>query len=45
MSEGFHTPWILFIGILAAYLAISLMIGGKKAYFEPDPDIKDEESH
>lgn len=31
----FNTPVLLFIGILAAYIGLCLMIGGKKTYFDP----------
>jgi hypothetical protein len=30
-----HTPWELFLGIIALYVVVSLVIGGKKAYFDP----------
>jgi hypothetical protein len=33
MENG--TPWWLFLGIVASYVVLSLVIGGKKAYFEP----------
>jgi hypothetical protein len=39
---GYQTPWWLFLGILAVYIALSLFIGGKKAYFEPYLEPKEE---
>lgn len=33
--HDFQTSWPLFLGIILAYLALSLVIGGKKVYFEP----------
>ncbi|HEY9775168.1 MAG TPA: hypothetical protein V6C81_15490 [Planktothrix sp.] len=38
MDQGFVTTWPLFLAILAGYIGISLVIGGKKAYFEPFDD-------
>jgi hypothetical protein len=32
---GYETTWPVFLAILAAYICISLVIGGKKTYFEP----------
>jgi hypothetical protein len=29
------TTWPIFLAIVAAYVVLSLMIGAKKAYFEP----------
>lgn len=34
--HGFHTPWPLFLAIIAGYMVLSLFVlGGKKLYFEP----------
>lgn len=33
--HDFQTSWPLFLGILTAYLLLSLAIGGKSVYFEP----------
>jgi hypothetical protein len=35
---GYETTWPVLLAIIAAYVAISLVIGGKKAYFEPHQD-------
>ena len=32
--HDFQTPWPLFLGILAAYLLLSLAIGAKSVYFD-----------
>jgi hypothetical protein len=32
---GYETTWPVLLAIIALYVAISLAIGGKKAYFEP----------
>jgi hypothetical protein len=35
---GYETTWPVFLAIVAAYVCISLVIGGKKTYFEPHED-------
>jgi hypothetical protein len=35
MDPGYVTTWPLFLAILVGYIGISLVIGGRKAYFEP----------
>jgi hypothetical protein len=35
MQPGYETTWPLFLGIIAVYVVVSLLIGGKKTYFEP----------
>ena len=33
--HDFQTTWPLFLGILAAYMILSLVIGAKSVYFDP----------
>ncbi len=42
---GYETTWPVFVAIIAFYLVISLVIGGKKAYFEQyqeKPDLEEQ---
>jgi len=33
--SGYETTWPVFLGIVALYIVVSLIIGARKAYFEP----------
>lgn len=40
---GYHTEWVTFVAIVIGYLVLSLVIGGKKTYFDRFEEPKEEE--